>query len=299
MSRTPITAVASDEVCRSRSTNRRTRADMETIRAAIYDALAADYPMTVRQVFYQLVSRGAIGKTEPEYHQTVIRLLKEMRVAGEIPFDWVSDNKRWMRKPTTYDSLRGMLEITKQTYRRALWSNQDCYVEVWLEKDALAGVLFEETAPWDVPLMVTRGYASLSYLYEAARAIAAVEKPARIFYFGDWDPSGLDITRNTESRLREFAPDAEIEFTRVSVTESQIHSLSLPTRPTKKTDSRAKDFDGDSVEVDAIPARELRRLCRGVIEHFIDHDALSALRLVEEQERATLDGILQNLGAPS
>jgi hypothetical protein len=272
---------------------------MDAIRTDIYNVLAADNPMTVRQVFYQLVSRGAIGKTEAEYHQTVIRLLKDMRIAGEIPFDWISDNTRWMRKPTTFDSLRGMLELTKQTYRRALWSNQNSYVEVWLEKDALAGVLFEETAPWDVPLMVTRGYASLSYLYEAAQAIAAVEKPARIFYFGDWDPSGLDITRNTEARLREFAPNAEIEFTRVAVTESQIHILDLPTRPTKKTDSRAKTFDGESVEVDAIPARELRRMCRGVIEYFIDHDALAALRLVEEQERATLDGILRNLGVHS
>ena len=109
----------------------------------------------------------------------------------------------------------------------------------------------------------------------------------------------MDITRNTESRLREFAPDAEIEFTRVAVTERQIYSLDLPTRPTKKTDSRAKGFDGESVEVDAIPARELRRMCREVIEYFIDHDALAALRLVEEQERATLDGILQNLAVHS
>jgi hypothetical protein len=268
---------------------------MELIRAAIGLVLTVDHPMTVRQIFYQLVSRGVIAKTEAEYHQTVIRLLKDMRIAGEVPFDWVSDNTRWMRKPTTYGSLRGMLEITTQTYRRALWSNQRSYVEVWLEKDALAGVLFEETAPYDVPLMVTRGYASLSYLYEAGQAIAAVEKPARIFYFGDWDPSGLDITRNTEARLREFAPDAEIEFTRVAVTEAHIHNMNLPTRPTKKTDSRAKDFEGESVEVDAIPARELRRMCRGVIESFIDRKALAELRRTEEMERATLDEILDKL----
>src|SRR6202023_1926847 len=115
-----------------------------------------------------------------------------------------------MRKPRTYASLRGMLELTKETYRRAVWSNQDAYVEVWLEKDALAGVLYKETAPWDVPLMVTRGYPSVSYLHEAAEIIADQGKPTFIYYFGDHDPSGHDITRVTEAGLREFAPDADI-----------------------------------------------------------------------------------------
>jgi hypothetical protein len=131
---------------------------MQDIRTAIYDVLASDNPMTVRQVFYQLVSCAAIGKTEAGYKQTVIRLLTSMRRSGEIPFGWIADNTRWMRKPSTYASLREMLELSKETYRRAVWSNQDAYVEVWLEKDALAGVLYKETAPWDVPLMVTRGY---------------------------------------------------------------------------------------------------------------------------------------------
>jgi hypothetical protein len=162
-----------DEACsRPRSTNRRTQADMDAIRTAIYEVLAADNPMTVRQVFYQLVGRGVIGKTEAEYHQTVIRLLTSLRRCGDIPFGWIADNTRWMRKPRTYDSLRGMLELTKETYRRAVWSNQAAYVEVWLEKDALAGVLYQETEQWDVPLMVTRGYPSVSYLHEAAEAIA-------------------------------------------------------------------------------------------------------------------------------
>lgn len=140
----------------ARSTKvRRTRSEMQDVRTTIYDMLADDNPMTVRQVFYQLVSHAAIGKTEAEYKQTVIRLLTSMRRSGEVPFGWIADNTRWMRKLSTYASLRGMLELSKETYRRAVWSNQLAYVEVWLEKDALAGVLYKETAPWDVPLMVT------------------------------------------------------------------------------------------------------------------------------------------------
>ncbi|HYW48251.1 MAG TPA: hypothetical protein VE959_35635 [Bryobacteraceae bacterium] len=270
---------------------------MLDIRTAIYDLLALDNPMTVRQVFYQLVSRGAIGKTEAEYKQTVVRLLTEMRRSGEIDFGWIADNTRWMRKPRTYASLRGMLELTKETYRRALWSNQDAYVEVWLEKDALAGVLYRETEPWDVPLMVTRGYPSVSYLHEAAGAIANQGKPTFIYYFGDHDPSGRDITRATEAGLREFAPAADIHFERVAVTEEQIGLLDLPTRPTKTTDSRCRTFQGESVEVDAIPPGILRGLCGACIEEHIDKEALSLLRQIEKQERASLDRILRNLGA--
>lgn len=239
--------------------------------------------MTVRQVFYQLVSRGVIAKTESEYKQTVVRLLTEMRRADEIPFGWIADNTRWMRKPRTYSSLASMLQQSTRLYRRALWDDQDVYVEVWLEKDALAGMLYEETEPWDVPLIVTRGYASVSYLYEAAAAIAAEDKPAYLYYFGDFDPSGCDITRAVERGLREFAPEAEIHFQRVAVTREQIAQWELPTRPTKQTDSRSKNFEGESVEVDAIPPAQLRSLVRGCIERHIDRDALRRTKQIEER----------------
>src|SRR5712691_12481787 len=163
-----IAAIVAGPGYRSSPTNRRTRAEMLAIREALQRILAADHPMTVRQVFYQAVGRGVIDKTEGEYKQTIVRLLTEMRRAGDIPFSWIADNTRWMRKPRTFHSLRAMLEVTKETYRRALWDSQGSNVEIWLEKDALAGVLYEETETWDVPLMVTKGYPSVSYLHEAA-----------------------------------------------------------------------------------------------------------------------------------
>src|SRR5579884_1723964 len=147
---------------------RRTKKEIEGIKDVLYETLAEDNPMTVRQVFYQLVSRGVIAKTETEYKATVGRLLTDMRRAGEIPFGWIADNTRWMRKPGTYSSMEQALQRTAEAYRRSLWDNQGVYVEVWLEKDALAGVLYRATESWDVPLMVTRGYPSLSYLYDAA-----------------------------------------------------------------------------------------------------------------------------------
>jgi hypothetical protein len=267
---------------------RRTQADMDDLREAIIGVLEEDQPMTVRQVFYRLVSFGAIEKSENEYKNTVCRLLTDMRLDGSIPFYWIADNTRWQRKPVTYNSLEQMLRSGAQAYRRALWQNQDTYVEVWLEKDALSGVLYDVTGPWDVPLMVTRGYPSISYLYDAAEQIQAMGKPAYLYYFGDRDPSGLDIERNVGDRLREFAPDGEIHLERVAVTPEQIEEWGLLTRPTKKSDSRSGSFSGESVEVDAIPPKVLRHLVEDRILQHVDHRALNVVRAAERDEREIL-----------
>jgi hypothetical protein len=267
---------------------RRTKAAMVGIRAALMDILSEDNPQTVRQVFYALTVRGVIAKAEIEYHRTVVRLLGEMREAGQIPFAWIADNTRWQRKPTTFTGLDSCLQATSRFYRRDLWAAMPIYVEVWCEKDALAGILMEETEPYDVPLMVARGYSSLSFLHSAAVAIRAKEKPAYIYHFGDLDPSGVDAARDIEAKLRRYAPGAEIHFERPALTREQVDEWNLPTRPTKQTDPRAKKFTGTSVELDAIPARRLRELAREVIERHIDQGKLEFLRVAERSERELL-----------
>lgn len=280
----------------TRPTKRRSRADMDRIKEVIRQVLAETQPATVRQTFYQLVSRGVIDKTETEYKSTVVRLLATMRRSGDIPFGWIADNTRWMRKPPSHSSLLDMLTASQRFYRRAMWDDQDVYVEIWLEKDALSGVLYDVTAEFDVPLMVTRGNPSISYLYDAAEAIAATGKPAFLYYFGDYDPSGCDITRAVEGGLREFAPEADIHFERVSVTREQIADWSLPSRPTKQSDTRSEGFEGDSVEVDSIPPATLRNLVRNSIVRHIDSRQMAASLAIEEQERETLRRIIGNLG---
>jgi hypothetical protein len=269
--------------------SRRTKLEVASIRDAILDLLEQDNPQTVRQVFYALTVRGAIKKAEIEYQRTVIRLLTEMREAGTVPFEWIADNTRWMRKPSTFVGLEACLEATAHHYRRNLWASMPVYVEVWCEKDALAGVLMQETEPYDVPLMVAKGYASISFLHSAASAIAARNKPAFIYHFGDHDPSGVDAARDIETKLKRYAPEAEIHFERIAVTKAQIVDMDLPTRPTKMSDTRAKKFIGDSVELDAIPAHKLRDLVKGCIERHIDHEQLSVLRIAEKSERETLE----------
>jgi hypothetical protein len=267
---------------------RRTKAAVTSIRAAIREILEEDHPQTVRQVFYALTVRGLINKVEGEYQQTVIRLLVDMREAGDIPFGWIADNTRWQRKPTTYAGLDACLHATANFYRRDLWAAMPVYVEVWCEKDALAGVVVEETAPYDVPLMVAKGYSSISFLHSNAKAIEAKGKPAYVYHFGDLDPSGVDAARDIEAKLRRYAPEAEIHFERPAVTRAQVEEWDLPSRPTKTTDTRAKKFVGTSVELDAIPAGKLRELVRGCIERHVDKEQLNILRVAEESERETL-----------
>jgi hypothetical protein len=201
-----------------------------------------------------------------------------------------------MRKPRTYSGLKDLLLTTLATYRKSVWNDVDAYVEIWLEKDALAGALYEVTSEWDFPLMVTRGYPSISYLYEAALSIRGTEKPAYLYYFGDRDPSGVDIPRNLQERLGEFAPEANISFEVVAVTEEQIRLWNLPTRPTKSTDSRVGNFDGESVEVDAIPPRTLRSLVRNCITQHVGENYLQQIESVEMQERQTLSHLIERSG---
>ena len=283
--------------------NRRTKAEMAELRAGLYAIVAADHPMTVRQVFYQAEVRGLVEKTEGECKNAVGRLLLEMRRAGALPYSWIADNTRWMRKPKTYTGLADFIERHQQTYRRDLWAEAEIYTEIWCEKDALAGVLYDVTQEYDVPLMVSRGFSSESYLYSAVDVItdqlsqAGSAYQAVIYLLTDYDPSGLGIFKSIEKGLRRMCPKLLPGFEqemliveRVAVTEEQIKHWQLPTRPTKvKGNNHAKDWgDRPSVELDAIPPGELRALVQRCIEQHIDRDQLDHLRVVENEERQLL-----------
>jgi hypothetical protein len=267
---------------------RRTKAAVKTIRDAIVELLEESHPQTVRQVYYALTVRGLIGKTQKEYKQTVVRLLVELRENGTIPFGYITDSTRLMRKRVAFNGVEHALEHWAKAYRRDLWAAAAAYCEIWCEKDALTGVLFEETDVYDVPLMTARGYSSLTFLHSAAKAIETYGKPAYIYHFGDLDPSGQDAARDIEEKLRRYAPGAEIHFARVAVTRQQVEEWNLPSRPTKTEDPRSKKWEGSSVELDAIPAPQLRALVRDCIERHVDKQQLEILRAAEKSEREML-----------
>ena len=104
--------------------------------------------MTVRGVFYQATVAGIVPKTEAGYKNSVGRTLVQMRRSGQLPYSWIADNTRWQRKPQTFSSLEQALQHSAEYYRRSLWTDQPVYVEVWSEKDALAGVFASVTQEW-------------------------------------------------------------------------------------------------------------------------------------------------------
>jgi hypothetical protein len=152
------------------------------------------------------------------------------------------------------------------------------------------------TSQNDVPLMVSRGYASLSFLHSAAEYISEIEKPTYVYHLGDFDPSGQDAARAIEATLREMAPDAEIYFERLAVTRQQIEEWDLPSRPTKKSDTRAAKFGSDiSVELDAIPPDQLRLLVEGAIRRHLPEEQMQVLLEAEASERAILQKLVPTL----
>ena len=273
---------------------RSTKAEVEQRRESLLDIVSEMQPMTVRQVFYQATVRSIIEKTEAGYTKVQTDLAL-MRRTGDLPYEWLADNTRWQRKPRTFSSVEEALKQTAQLYRKNLWASADAYVEIWLEKDALAGVVWPVTAAYDVPLMVARGYASLSFLHTAAEFINDLTVPAYIYHLGDYDPSGVNAAEKIEQTLRELAPYAEIYFVRIAVTPGQIQEWNLPTRPTKASDTRAKNFGEISVEFDAIEPEVLRTIVEAAIELHLPSEQLEVLKAAEESERELITSLVERM----
>jgi hypothetical protein len=269
----------------SRTGTRASIAELEARRAALYEIAEEQQPMTVRAVFYQMEVRGLVSKDKDGYTKVQQDLVK-MRKDGSIPYEWFVDNTRRVIQPYTCSSIADALEDTADQYRKALWEDMDCIVQIWLEKDALAGVISPVTKKYDVPLMVVRGYGSLSFINDAAQALANEWRDVYVYHLGDHDPSGVNAAENIEETLKELAPTTEIHFERLAVTLAQMRKWRLPTRETKSSDPRAAQFgDLPSVELDAIAPNQLRKLVEDAILKHMSRDQYDELMEQEEAER--------------
>lgn len=263
--------------------HRCTKAELAEIDVAIYEIAEAEQPVTVRGLFYRVMSRGLVPKTERGY-AVVQRQTLKLRRAGELPYSWITDGSRLRLKPKTFFNAQAALENTAEMYRRELWIDQGIHVEIWAEKDAIRGVVYPVTAEYDVPLMISRGYSSETFLWQTAEDINYEGQPAVIYQLGDHDRDGVRAWEAIARRLREFVDDdIDLTFERLAVTPEQIIGLDLPTRP-DKTNSGF----GDCVEVDAIRSSTLRELVREAIERWIDPEALRITKIAEESEREIL-----------
>lgn len=273
---------------------RRTNAELDLVDDAIVAAVEAEHPVTLRGVYYRVVSAGAIDKTEADY-KLVGRQLVKLRRDGRVPYNRITDGTRWVVRPTTWRSLDDMLDSVARTYRRGLWNDTPDEVMFFTEKDAIVGAISPVTSRWDVPVGVMRGYCSETFAHEMAESIrwSLNHRTGEVFVYqlGDHDPSGLGAWQNFTEKVSGFVGDDRLDrvrFERLAVTPEQIETLALPTRPTKKSDSRARGFEGESVEVDAIPAGTLRTIVEEAIVGHVDEHHLAVLRVAEESERSIL-----------
>ncbi len=272
-------------------TKRRTVTQMREMLAAIRAILnESDGQITVRHLFYRLVGLRVIPKTERAY-KSLCGHLSKWRRSEEIPWSAFSDNTRWHIRQETFQGVKDALKNTAENYRRNLWATQPYYVEVWVEKDAIAGIVADTANSFGVPVFVCRGFASLSSLYSAAntfREATNAGKSALIYHLGDHDPSGVAAGDSLRGALRDdFKVD--LQFIRLAVTPEQIEALNLPTRPTKTTVTHAKNWaGGESVELDAMPSVEIKTLIESAITQLIDRRQWIELQRTEEMERETL-----------
>jgi hypothetical protein len=268
---------------------RRTQSELAEIDAAIYEIAETERPVTIRGLFYRVMSAGLVPKTEQGYGVVQRQALK-MRRAGALPYSWITDGSRLRLQPDSWSGVEAALTYTAQAYRRSLWADQNVHVELWSEKDAIRGVIFPVTAEFDVPLMIARGYSSETFLKETAEEIILDGKPAVVYQLGDHDRDGVRAWRAIQKRLRAFVPDSiDLTFERIAVNPEQITEYNLPTRP-DKTDSGF----GPCVEVDAIPSTTLRQLVRDAIESWIPPESLRLHRIAERSERTILHRMAAN-----
>lgn len=252
--------------------------------------------MTVRQVFYALEVRGVVEKTDGGYRQVQQQVLK-MRREGLLGWDFVTDGTRWMRKPNSWDEVDDYVEQMARGYRRDLWQGQGKRIEIWLEKDALADVIVDVTKKWDVPLMVSRGQSSATFLWnsakEAERAWQHGGVETYVYAMYDHDAGGERASRTIARDLGVHAPGVPIHFERLAVLPSQIAAWGLPTRPAKKSDPEAAKFGEQAVELDAIPPEKLTGLVEDVIVSHVDSHVWNVQKIVEGEERRLLRNLLE------
>jgi hypothetical protein len=251
-----------------------------------------DQKLTARQVYYQFVARGWLDNNQRNY-KTLTNLLTDARYNGMVDWDAIEDRGREPDMPSQWNNIGDVVESALRAYRLPRWRGQENYVELWVEKQALAGVLAPIARRFHVTLMVNKGYSSASAMKESAdRMIAAGDEgqPTILFYLGDHDPSGEDMVRDIRDRLIEFG--AAVDVRKLALTMAQIRRWNPPPNPAKLTDSRAAAYiarHGDqSWELDALPPRELNRLIEVAFREVVDASLMQAIVDQEEADKRRL-----------
>ena len=289
--------------------NKKNKELLETINEIIEEYSMEGYKLTLRQLFYQLVSRDIIPNEQKEYAK-LSRLLTEGRMAGFVDWSAIEDRNRVPYIPYSVDDIEDAIEDTINQYRLDRQEGQNNHVELWVEKDALSGVLKRITQKYHIKLVVNKGYSSTSAMYDAYKRFSEKiedNKKVIILYLGDHDPSGLDMIRDIHQRTCEFLigdsidplGDDEIpnfQVRPIGLTMEQIKKFNPPPNPVKLKDPRGtgyiKKYGNVAWEVDALNPETLLELVKENVEELIDINLFNKQLKKEEKDKEKLREML-------
>ncbi len=277
------------------------RASLELIKTAngiLNEYAGMGYRLSLRQLYYQLVARDYIENSVKSYKR-IGNLISDARLAGLLDWGMIEDRGRETVIPAAWESPAEIIRACADQFRIDRWKGQPCYAEVMVEKDALSGILEPVCRDLHVRFTANKGYSSSSAMYETGKRIHRASQCAdeiHIFYLGDHDPSGIDMTRDIAERLQMFTyglVDAD-RVHRLALNWNQVEEWKPPENPAKETDSRFEayvhEFGESSWELDAVEPRTLADLVRDGITKLIDVEIWDEVAAREKAMRNELAG---------
>lgn len=271
---------------------------IDKINSVIEEYESQGYSLTLRQCYYQLVARGIIPNNERSYKNTG-NLINDARLAGLIDWHAIEDRTRNLQRLSHWHSPKSIIESASYQYRRDIWENQDYYVEVWVEKEALANVVGRVADELDVPYFCCRGYVSQSEMWSASQRFRHKQdegKDVVLIHLGDHDPSGIDMSRDIEERLTLFGVDSFMfNFRRIALNMEQIEEFAPPPNPAKLTDSRCgkyiEKYGYESWELDALEPKVIHDLITNNVTEFWDYELVKKIRAKVESEKEVMESV--------
>ncbi len=276
---------------------------IDQVNAVIDEYQSQGYTLTVRQAHYQFVSRGPISNTQRSYKR-LGKVISNARLAGLIDWGAIVDRTRNVRSNPHWDGVDDVLAAAADSYRRDLWAGQSCAVEIWIEKEALIGVIEDSCIELDVPFFACRGYVSQSELWRAGQRVwdrwRKYRQKTVILHLGDHDPFGVDMTRDNQVRVELFADCGSIVIVkRIALNWDQIQEHQPPPNPAKLTDTRARDYIKQygihSWELDALEPRLIEQLIREAVTEHLDLAQMQAVKVQQESERQQLHTLAREI----
>ncbi|KKM27520.1 hypothetical protein LCGC14_1573930 [marine sediment metagenome] len=254
------------------------------------------FELTVRQIYYQFVARGLISNSMESY-LLIGRILNHGRMCGLIDWHAIIDRTRSIYGDKHWDSPQEILDAAAATYKLDTREDQDYYIEVWIEKNALLGVIEPICRKLDITYLPCIGYYSLSSMWRAALRFNNRDQDGIILHLGDHDPSGLDMTRDIKDRLDTFGV-TNIEVIRIALNMDQVEEYNPPSNPAKLSDSRAgnyiQQYGHESWELDALSPEVIADLIKDNVDSYTDFDRIQTQLKLQKQQRKHLQDIADN-----